>query len=113
MASALKKSRTVKINIEAGGVVQAVECLPSKCKALRLHLNTTKKKKKKKTNIEFTSVAQVCNPSYLGGRIQGQPRQKLCKTPYQPMARRSGAHLSQKGHCLSSPSHEVRPPSRK
>jgi hypothetical protein len=36
------------------------------------------------------TAAQTCNPSYLGGReqedlIQGQPRQKVCETPSQPI----------------------------
>jgi hypothetical protein len=32
----------------AGGVVQVVECLPSKCEALSLNPSTEKKKKRKK-----------------------------------------------------------------
>jgi hypothetical protein len=38
-----------KSHISAGRVAQVVECLPSKCEALRSSPNTAKKKKKKKT----------------------------------------------------------------
>jgi hypothetical protein len=38
--------------------------------------------------LEESSAAYACNPSYLGGEIrrinvQGQPGQKVCKTPFQ------------------------------
>jgi hypothetical protein len=37
----------VKRNYRAGGMAQTVECLPSKCKALKSPLSITKKKKEK------------------------------------------------------------------
>jgi hypothetical protein len=54
------KSRQAHISkkLWAGGMVQAVECLPSKCKVLSSNPNTTKKKKKKfKYTIDVTLLS--------------------------------------------------------
>jgi hypothetical protein len=49
--------------------------------------------------MSWAPVAGTCNPNYWEaekGRIEvgGQPRQGVCKTPYQPIAGCSGACLS-------------------
>jgi hypothetical protein len=54
----------------------------------------------KKGKEGLGTVARACNPSYLEEQIwkitvQSQPRQKVCKTPFQPIKAGHG------GVCLS------------
>jgi hypothetical protein len=48
----------------AGGVVQVVECLPSKCEALSLNPSTEKKKKKKKKKKKLSLNKKSINSGH-------------------------------------------------
>jgi hypothetical protein len=87
--------------IGAEGVVQVVQCLPSKIKVLSLNPSTTKKKKNYSSQASwFTPVILVTQEVETGRTtVQGQTRKKVHKTPSQPIkAECGGIHLSSQLH---------------